>query len=328
MKQNKRPLTAAPLIAAALLPATALADLLGIVPGFPQISYDNTGTLVFDAATMRLDVDADPLGLRLLATDTDPFFIVDPRSLTIHLRVDGACSVAGGNSSGGPDLEIVGDVLDPFTFEVVKSGTLLTGSVVDIGEAQATATTSAYDFRFANAGGLLVTDGSWPSGRDIGIVMTSANSNFVGDCTLNFRGGAQGVVGPIDPVTPPDTSQPVATQGYWKNHLEAWPVPTLTVGGVSRTAEVARNLMLRPPKGDKTWSLYGQLTAAMLNLAGGSNPECIATAVSEANLWLATYPLGSGVSASSPAWQDAGDALHEMLDAYNNGVLCAPHRSD
>ncbi len=314
-------------IAASCIPTTGSAELLGLVPAYPQITYNNTGTLVFNAGTMNLNVDADPLQMTLTATDTDPFFIVDPSSLRIRMRVNGACAVAGGNPGGGPDLEIVGNVLDPFTFETVKSGTLLTGTIVDIGESPATATTSTYDFRFTAAGGLLVTDGSWPTGKHIGVVMTSENSNFVGDCTVSFSGRAKGVVGPIDPpVIVPDPMEPVATQGYWKNHLEAWPLNSIKVGGVTRTAAVANNLLSRPPKGDSTWSMYRQLTAAVLNLANGSDPSCIASTVAEANLWLATYPLGSGVSSGSVAWKDSGAALHEMLDAYNNGELCAPHR--
>jgi hypothetical protein len=46
---------------------------------------------------------------------------------------------------------------------------------------------------------------------------------------------------------------------------------------------------------------------------------------------MATYsPLGVGVSpaiaASSYAWS-VGEPIHQTLDAYNNGLLCAPHRN-
>jgi hypothetical protein len=41
---------------------------------------------------------------------------------------------------------------------------------------------------------------------------------------------------------------------------------------------------------------------------------------------MATYgPVGSGVSGGSAAWA-LGEPLHQTLDAYNNGLLCAPHR--
>jgi hypothetical protein len=41
---------------------------------------------------------------------------------------------------------------------------------------------------------------------------------------------------------------------------------------------------------------------------------------------VATYgPAGSGVHAASYAWK-VGEPLHRLLDNYNNGMLCAPHR--
>jgi hypothetical protein len=301
----------------------AYADLLGMVPDYPSIAYDNTGTLVFDSGTGNLDVDADPLELTFNAGD-DAAFIVDPRSVTIRIQVNGACGVAGGNPGGGDDLQVIGDVLDPMTFATIKSGVLLTGTIVDMGESAATATTSLFDFRFTNVGGLLVIDGDWPAGQDAGVLLTSENSNFADDCIVNFNGGAKGSMGPVDPVPPVGVG--TGTQGYWKNHLEAWPLDPITVGGVTRTAEEAQNLMLRPPKGDKTWSMYRQLTAAVLNVANGADDSCIASVIADANQWLIDNELGSGVSAGSAAWKDSGDALHETLDAYNNGELCAPHR--
>jgi hypothetical protein len=36
--------------------------------------------------------------------------------------------------------------------------------------------------------------------------------------------------------------------------------------------------------------------------------------------------LGSNVRANSAAWQGSGSSLHGTLDAYNNGLLCAPSR--
>jgi hypothetical protein len=48
--------------------------------------------------------------------------------------------------------------------------------------------------------------------------------------------------------------------------------------------------------------------------------------IAVANTWMATYgPVGSNVAASSYAWS-VGEPLHQQMDAYNNGLLCAPHR--
>ena len=41
---------------------------------------------------------------------------------------------------------------------------------------------------------------------------------------------------------------------------------------------------------------------------------------------MATYgPVGSGIKASTLAWKK-GEPLHRLMDNYNNGMLCAPHR--
>jgi len=313
------------LVALGLFSNAALADLLGVVPGYPLFTYNNQGVIAFDSGSMALNVDATPLDLTLNLGDT-PAFVADPRSVTIRIEVNGACNVSGGNLVGN-DLEVVGDVYDGDTFALLYSGILLTGTISDMGETAATETTSIFDFRFSNAGGLLVSEGAWPAGQEIGLLLTSENSDFADDCTVSFSGGAKGSIGPIDPLQPP-IMEPTATQGYWKNHLSAWPIDPITVGGVTRSAAEANNLLRRPPKGDKTWSMYRQLTAAVLNLANGSDPSCIQAEVDAANQWLIDNPLGSGVKAGSSAWKDSGDALHETLDAYNNGELCAPHRDD
>jgi hypothetical protein len=38
------------------------------------------------------------------------------------------------------------------------------------------------------------------------------------------------------------------------------------------------------------------------------------------------HPVGSNVAASSLAWK-LGEPLHRLMDNYNNGMLCAPHRN-
>lgn len=173
--------------------------LLGVMPDYPRIDYDNAGVLTFNATTGELKVDATPLEIRFTSISAAAF-VVDPRSVKVRIQVGGAgCGVLGGNSSGS-DLEVIGDVYDE-NFVLIKSGILLTGNIVAMGTDTPTATTSAFDFRFTNAGGLLVTDGDWPLGADIAMVLTSENSNFGGGCTVNFTGGAKGAIGPVEPPT-------------------------------------------------------------------------------------------------------------------------------
>lgn len=311
-------------IAATLVAGAAQAALLGVQPGYPQMTYDNTGVTNFDSSTMKFNVDATPLTIKFNVGDPAPDDILGVRSVTLRAVVDGSCNVTGGDPSG-TDLTVIGDVYDA-NFNLVMTGTLLTGKIVKMGSVPVPTNpgTAQYDFRFSTLGGLLVTGGQWPAGKDIGVLLTSQNSNFA-DCVHTFSGRALGTIGPIDPETPPPCSNVGAhSQGFWKNHLGSWPVDSVTVGGVTYDARTARNLMKRPPKGDQTWTLYRQLLAAILNVANGTCSSCIQSTIDAANQWLAAHPLGSGVKGSSPAWEGNGEDLAETLEAYNRGMLCAP----
>jgi hypothetical protein len=121
------------------------------------------------------------------------------------------------------------------------------------------------------------------------------------------------------PVAQPGTGTP----GYWKNHPEAWPVGPITVGGVSYTAATAIPWLSKTGK-DKTVTMFQSLVSAILNVMIG-NDNCVGTAIANGNAWLTTYPVGSNVAGGSAAWV-VGDPIHITLDAYDNGLLCAPHR--
>jgi len=121
------------------------------------------------------------------------------------------------------------------------------------------------------------------------------------------------------------TAGGTGTLGYWKNHASAWPVSSITVGGVTYTKAQAIGWLSTPPRGDATISLFQQLVPAELNALSGNNASCITAAIQAADAWLRQYPLGSHVSSSSSAGQTA-TGLQEQLDDYNNGRLCAPHR--
>jgi hypothetical protein len=114
------------------------------------------------------------------------------------------------------------------------------------------------------------------------------------------------------------------TLGYWKNHPEAWPSPTIIIAGQTYTVDQAIYWMQRIGK-DRTTQMFAQLVAAKLNVSIGNDPSCIASTISAADSWLTTYPIGSNVAGGSAAWV-AGDPIASQLDAYNNGQMCAPHR--
>jgi hypothetical protein len=115
------------------------------------------------------------------------------------------------------------------------------------------------------------------------------------------------------------------TPGYWKNHPDAWPVETITVGTKTYTKAQAIALLEQVGK-DKTLTMFSSLVPAMLNVAIGNDSSCVAGTITQAQEWMTTYgPAGSGVHAASYAWK-IGEPLHRLMDNYNNGMLCAPHR--
>lgn len=130
------------------------------------------------------------------------------------------------------------------------------------------------------------------------------------------------------------------TPGFWKNHLEVWPVAndTVLIGDwnhnwvcdadetcLELTTEEALAALSTPPKGDMTWNLGRPLVAAWLNVSAGNESSCVSATIDLAAGWLQAHPLGSAVKGSDPAWAEAS-GWAELLDDYNNGRLCAESR--
>jgi hypothetical protein len=109
-------------------------------------------------------------------------------------------------------------------------------------------------------------------------------------------------------------------------HPTAFEMPMFTEsGGVTYTKAQAIAWLGNINK-DRTTAMFASLVPAMLNVLIANDGSCVNAAIAAANAWMATYgPVGSGVSGGSAAWQ-IGDPIHNTLDAYNNGQLCAPHR--
>ncbi|MEA1909343.1 MAG: SdrD B-like domain-containing protein [Euryarchaeota archaeon] len=129
-------------------------------------------------------------------------------------------------------------------------------------------------------------------------------------------------------VMPP--SPGTGTPGYWKNHPDAWPVGGITIGDESYTKDAAIEQMEKPGKGDKTYTMFGALVAAKLNVLIGNEDFCIEATIDAADDWMTMTnygPVGSNIRGSSDAWE-IGEPLYQELDAYNNGELCAPSRDD
>lgn len=118
----------------------------------------------------------------------------------------------------------------------------------------------------------------------------------------------------------------VAGPGFWRNHLEAWPVDELVIAGVTYTKAEAAAKMINGA--DKRRTLFRSLVAARLNVAAGADDSCIADTLDEADAWLAAHAEEDEVRGSNPAWSEFGKTLNETLEQYNEGHLCAPKRHE
>jgi hypothetical protein len=149
-----------------------------------------------------------------------------------------------------------------------------------------------------------------------------SGTHSVASVTLTFDAEHNDTVdfGFVRTVDQPGTGTP----GYWKNHPEAWPVAQITVGGRLYTRDQAIAVLWQSGS-DKTLTMFSSLVPAMLNVLIGNEPSCVEATITAGNNWLASYPVGSNVRASSVAWK-LGEPIHRHLDNYNNGMLCAPHR--
>jgi hypothetical protein len=176
-------------------PQTAAAALLGVTIDIPVITFNNTGTLDYDATTDLLAIDAIPF----LYKDPveNPFFFSDDPfgTVTIDIEVNSTGVLVGGIS--GDDLVVTGDV-DTY------SGTLLTADVSQFGyfdnDTAPDLGTDSFDFLFTITGGALATEFGG-IGADLAVEIFSESSDFAGVFTTDFSGEAKGSMGP--PPEPP-----------------------------------------------------------------------------------------------------------------------------
>jgi hypothetical protein len=169
------------------------------------------------------------------------------------------------------------------------------------------------------------------------LIPTGTQPSPLGPDNIGTSNGSGSSVSPLNGVFLGSTSdnfgfvtaqiaQPgTGTPGYWKNHPEAWPVNSIKVGGVTYTETQAISWLNKTGK-DKTVTMFQSLVSAMLNVMIGNDGSCINASIAQGNAWLAAYPLGSSVAGGSQAWV-IGNPIHNTLDAYDNGLLCAPHRN-
>jgi hypothetical protein len=118
------------------------------------------------------------------------------------------------------------------------------------------------------------------------------------------------------------------TPGYWKNHPEAWPVDSLTLGSWTYTKAELLQLLGLPTRGDASIKLAHHLIAAKLNLLLGTDPGPISDTITEADaifsLFSGPLPYGVRPRSSIGQWMNS---VKSTLDDYNNGLQtpgCVP----
>jgi len=115
----------------------------------------------------------------------------------------------------------------------------------------------------------------------------------------------------------------VFTIGYWKNHPEAWPALTLTLGSVGYTQAQLLSILATPAAGNGLLILAHQLIATKLNILNGGDAGVVSATVTAADALiggLVIPPVGSGYLAPASV-----SALTQVLDDYNNGLLATEH---
>jgi hypothetical protein len=287
--------------------------LLGVQIGYPQTNVtSNAG----DGATYdgtNYVIKSSPIFTTFTATGTAAFMAGTP-SMTITAPI-----TAAGVLQAGSSFVMTGTVTDPDT-NITYSGTLLSGIVLDYGiiDIAPTGGTDFSDFRLQATGGTMLP---LYGGADIGVIMFLEGSTYAGSFGSTF--GAVRAKGDIGPIPGGGGGVGTGTIGYWKNHPEAWPVGSLTLGGVPYSKDAAIAILDTPTRGSKAIAMAKQLIAAMLNVANGTDSSCIADTITAADTWLTN---NGGVTGGQRSW-NGGDIYHDDLDSYNNGEMCAPPRN-
>ncbi len=116
------------------------------------------------------------------------------------------------------------------------------------------------------------------------------------------------------------------SQGFWRNHPNAWPVTSLTLGTVTYQAAELMAILDNPAQGNGLVILVHQLIATKLNIANGADPSAVQQAATDADNMIGALvvpPIGND---SLPPAQ-TGD-LTETLNEYNEGTIGPGHCND
>ncbi|MBW2280454.1 MAG: hypothetical protein JRG82_06890 [Deltaproteobacteria bacterium] len=175
------------LMAALMLAGPAASALLGVTIGFPQIAFNSTGTTTYTATDGRFEISATPLAIRVLPATIPHPIINGGLAMSFFVNPANGDLVSG---VPGDDFVLTGEAVVPGLGPV--AGVLLRGQIQAFGFEDTGLTTDNYDMIFSVDGGALAP---LFVGQDISVDVSSENSTFTGDFTVDFSGGAKGAIG-------------------------------------------------------------------------------------------------------------------------------------
>jgi hypothetical protein len=195
---KKKPLAALVLLASLGGVQSSYAELLGVSPQRPLISFSGTGNTEFDADQGLFSVNSVPLSMLLPPVRFINNAAAGSKLFDINIVLDSAGVLVSGVP--GDDLIITGSVDLDGDGNADANGTLLTGEIAQFGYRDTNTPTDLYDFVFNVTGGELA---SLYSGYDVAVTMNSEDSNFGGSFEVDFSGKAKGQLGAITKPTRP-----------------------------------------------------------------------------------------------------------------------------
>jgi hypothetical protein len=115
---------------------------------------------------------------------------------------------------------------------------------------------------------------------------------------------------------PPVSTDCVFTQGYWKNHPNAWPVSAVKLGNIIYSKAQLLQIFDTPAAGNGLISLAHQMIAAKLNIAAGAiAPASVLAALATADAMIGNRivpPIGTGFLAPATT-----SHLTDDIEAFN-----------
>ena len=89
------------------------------------------------------------------------------------------------------------------------------------------------------------------------------------------------------------------TQGYWKNHPNAWPAQNVILGTINYTQAQLIQILNQPASGNGLVSLAHQLIAAKLDIGTGADASAVQSAVNSADILIGTLIVPQLATGSS-----------------------------